>query len=76
MKTALTPIEINFFSSTGGIIPPTMTGIFDKLFFFNNSTIVLTRCTCDPDKIDSPMIWTPSSIAATTNCSGVDLIPS
>ena len=33
VKTALTPIEINFFSSTGGIIPPTMTGIFDKLFF-------------------------------------------
>ena len=36
VKTALTPIEISFFSSTGGMIPPTITGIFDRLFFFSN----------------------------------------
>ena len=36
VKTAFTPIEISFLSSTGGIIPPTITGILDKLFFSIN----------------------------------------
>ena len=32
--------------------------------------------TCEPERIDNPIICTPSSIEAPTNCSGVDLIPS
>ena len=37
VKTAFTPIDINFLASTGGIMPPTTTGTFERLFFFKSS---------------------------------------
>jgi len=41
--------------------------MWEYLFFFNKSRTTFTRWTCDPDNIDKPIMWTPSSIEATTN---------
>ena len=56
VKTAFTPKDKSFFSSLGGIIPPTITGILEQLFVFNRLIITFTKCTCDPDNIDSPIM--------------------